>query len=72
MAQDSSSSLGGSMIVASIVIALSIVTGAYLIKTSHDESSEKLATVLGEMQAISAKVAAAPAPSRPTPAAAHG
>jgi len=64
---------GGSTIVAAIVIGLSIVTGSYLIKTSNDASAEQLAAVLGEMQALSAKIAAAPsAPSRPSPAARPG
>jgi hypothetical protein len=67
LAQDSNSNLGTSLIIAAVVIALSIVTGSYMIKQSNDQTSEKLATVLGELQV--ANVAAAPSvPSRPSPA----
>jgi protein-disulfide isomerase len=72
LAQDSNSNLGSSLIVAAVIVGLSIVTGSFMMKTAHDQSSEQLAAVLGEMQDLSAKVAAAPAaagrpsaPSRP-------
>jgi hypothetical protein len=65
LAQDTGSNLAGSLIVAAIVIGLSIVTGSFMLKTAQDESSERLAAVLGEMQALSAKIAAAPAAPSP-------
>jgi protein-disulfide isomerase len=62
----SDSSSGGSLIVSAIVLALSIVTASFIIKTSIDGSATQLAAVLGEMQELNAKVAAAGgAPSRP-------
>jgi protein-disulfide isomerase len=61
LAQDSGSNLAGALIVAAIVIGLSIVTGSFMLKTAQDESSERLSAVLGEMQALTAKIAAAPA-----------
>jgi protein-disulfide isomerase len=66
------SSSGGSIIVASIVLGLSIVTGSFILKSSLDASSEQLGAVLGAMQEATAKIAAAPSapagqqrPSRP-------
>jgi hypothetical protein len=64
LAQDSGSNLAGSLIVAAIVVGLSIVTGSFMLKTAQDESSQRLAAVLGEMQALTAKLAAAPAAGR--------
>jgi protein-disulfide isomerase len=71
--QNSGSNLGGPLIIAAVVIGASIVTGSFLLKTAHDENSERLTTVLGEMQALSAKVAAGgAAPARPAAAAQPG
>ena len=73
MTQNSGSNLGGPLIIAAVVIGASIVTGSFLLKTAHDENSERLTTVLGEMQALSAKVAAGgAAPARPAAAAQPG
>jgi len=63
------SSSGGSIIIAAIVLSLAIVTGAFIVKSSLDASSQQLAAVLGEIQETNAKIAAAPsgnaAPARP-------
>jgi protein-disulfide isomerase len=59
------SSSGGSIIVASIVLGLSVVTGAFIIKTSIDTGATQLGAVLGEMQDLSAKIAAAPVGQQP-------
>jgi protein-disulfide isomerase len=66
----SDQSSGGSLIVASIILALSIVTGSFIIKSSLDEGAFQVASLVGEMQALAEQVAAAPspqqAPNRPT------
>ncbi len=51
------------MIVAACILALSVVTGSFLIKSSVDDGAERLDAVLKEMQA-GARVAAA-TPPRP-------
>lgn len=62
----SNSSSGSSLIIAAIVIGLAIVTGSFIIKGSIDGGSSQLAAVMGEMQELNAKLAAAPSdPSRP-------
>ena len=66
MAQESSS--GASLIVAAVILGLSVVTGSYMLKTSVDSGTARLGDVLGEMQSLGAKIAAAPA-GAPTPAA---
>ena len=53
------------MIIAACILALSIVTGSFLLKSSVDDGAERLGAVLEEMQA-SARVAA---PTAPSPAA---
>ena len=63
-------SSGVSLIVASIVIGLALVTTGMILKTSVDEGSAQLAAVVGQMQELTAKLAAAPSepaerPSRP-------
>ena len=64
-AQDSS---GASLIIASIILGLSVVTGSFLLKSSVDEGATQLAAVLGEMQEVTAKLAAAPAGKAAAPA----
>ncbi len=68
----SDSSSGGSLIIAAVVLALSIVTASFILKGSIDNGATQLAAVAGEMQAVTAKLAAAPSapgqaarPSRP-------
>ena len=61
MSDSFSSSSGGSLIIAAIVLGLSVVTGSFIIKTSLDDGAAQLGVVLGEMQALTAKIAAAPA-----------
>ena len=61
----SDQSSGGSLIVASIVIGLAIVTGSLILKSSVDEGSAQLAATVGEMQELTAKIAAAPPAPRP-------
>ena len=56
------------MIVAACILALSVVTGSFLIKSSVDGGAARLGEVLKEMQELSAKVAA---PAAPRPAAAR-
>ena len=73
MALNSGSNSGAALIIAAVVVGLSIVASSYMLMTAQDRSSEKLAAVLGEMQSLSAKIAAAPAaPTRPTPTARRG
>jgi protein-disulfide isomerase len=43
------------------VLAVSIVTASFILKSSLDTGAAHLAAVLGEMQAVTAKIAAAPA-----------
>ena len=62
MADNSS---GGSIIVASIVLGLAIVTGSFILKSSMDTSSQQLAAVLGEIGEMNAKIAAAPSGAQP-------
>jgi protein-disulfide isomerase len=71
LAQNSESNLGGALIVAAIVIGLSIVGGSFMLKSAQDENSQKLASVLGEMQALSGMLAGAPAAAPPRRAAAR-
>ena len=59
---------GSSMIVAACILALSIVTGSFLLKSSVDDGAEHLGAVLEEMQ-VSGRVAA---PTAPSPAARPG
>ncbi|MEE2672329.1 MAG: thioredoxin domain-containing protein [Myxococcota bacterium] len=66
----SDQSSGSSLIVASIVIGLALITTGMILKGSIDEGSAQLAATVGQMQELTAKLAAAPAqpaakPSRP-------
>ncbi len=62
----SDQSSGGSLIVASIVIGLAIVTASLILKSSVDEGSAQLAATVGEMQELTAKIAAAPSAPNPS------
>ena len=69
------SSLGASLIVAACVLAISVVTGSFLIKRSIDDGTQRLDQVLGELKSVSGQLAAAPRagapsarPARPDPA----
>jgi len=69
----SDSNSSGSLIVAAIILALSVVTGSFILKGAIDEGAAQLSAVAGEMKDLSGKIAAAPAggaqpaarPSRP-------
>ncbi len=69
MAQEPSN--GTPVIVASIILGLSIVTGSFMMKTAVDEGAARMGAVLGEMQALTAKLAAAPAAAKPAARAAR-
>jgi hypothetical protein len=61
------------MIVAACILALSVVTGSFLIKSSVDDGAQLLDAVLKEMQASARVAAPTPArrearPGRPDPA----
>jgi protein-disulfide isomerase len=62
-------SSGSSLIVAAILLALAIVTGSFVIKGSIDNGATQFAAVLGEMKELNAKIAGAPSPGMPGPAA---
>ncbi len=57
------SSSGGSLIVAAIVLALSVVTASFILKGALDNGATQLAAVVGEMKELGARVAAAPTPA---------
>lgn len=62
-----SSSSGGSLIVAAIILALAVVSGSFILKSSIDQGGAQLAAVLGEMQELNAQLA--DAGDAPSPAA---
>jgi protein-disulfide isomerase len=61
----SEQSSGRSLIVASFVIGLALVAASWILKSAVDEAYSQLAASVGQMQELTAKIAAAPAAPQP-------
>ena len=66
----SDQSSGSALLGASLVIAVALVASSWILKTSVDGASTQLGATVGQLQELTAKIAAAPAaapaPSRPS------